>query len=121
MIFVGGTGSKSKLCGEFYQQQCRACGEVHSFSLMRTYSYVHAFYIPVCKYDNHYYLLCSSCGAVYEIPAEAGRTLERNPEQRLDPDLMQLRSSQRVSPTCPACGAEPKAGSAFCHMCGQKL
>lgn len=85
MFFIGGAGNGSKDLGRRTNQVCPGCGSRLGMQLIRTNGYIHLFFVPVFRYDIHYFLICPNCGKTYEISREDGRRLERQPDFALPP------------------------------------
>ena len=98
-----------------------------------TYSYFSLFFIPLFKWDRHYFAEMTCCHTLYEITPEKGRQLFSGAASELtEEDLTCLRGGQsslngwtnqeaKKSITCPACGYEAEADYVYCPKCGTKL
>ena len=122
MFFIGIFGCDSKVVpvGRISGAPCPVCGGGGPLSVCRSYSYFHAFFLPLVKYHSHYIATCPGCASAFELDPELGRRLGRGEAVTCAAgDLRLLRDNH--APRCPACGAPQPAGSLFCNQCGAKL
>ena len=122
MFFIGIFGVDSKVVpvGEISGQVCPICKKTVNMHVCLRYSYFHAFFLPLVKYDKHYIATCPGCASVFELPREIGDRLKRHESVAVNPhDLLLLKSNH--IPACPVCGAPQTEGSVFCNKCGAKL
>ncbi|MEM1483351.1 zinc-ribbon domain-containing protein [Oscillospiraceae bacterium PP1C4] len=122
MFFIGIFGNNSKVVpvGQISGAVCSACRKTISLHVCREYSYLHAFFIPLIKYDSVYIATCSSCASVFELSPELGKQLLRGEQVRVSSADLRLLKNNCV-PRCPACGAPQSDASLFCNKCGTKL
>lgn len=121
MFFVMGNDAKIKQLGPV-GAVCPCCGQSLVFSLCKSFSYVHLFFIPVFRYHVRYIATCPGCAAVYEVDPEAGKAAEKGQLASLPASALTLvQSGGRAAGICPHCGNSNPTGSAFCNRCGNRL
>lgn len=117
MFFLVGTGSKVTAVGEL-TAQCPVCGRQAALPVARNYSYLHFFFIPLFKWDSHYFVTCPHCASVMEAAPEAKALLGTGAP--VQPELLYvLKNNNRDR--CPQCGNASRPGSTYCDRCGCKL
>ena len=123
MFLIAGSGNRSRQLGRMEAQRCPGCGSVQGTELVKTYGYVHLFFLPVVKYDVQYFLLCPHCGAAWRLQKEDGRAMERGRLPAVDAARLTPAGNHVVSQTrfCPRCGCETSPADRFCRSCGQEL
>lgn len=121
MFFIGGVSFGEKILGTVHQFVCAVCGSYTMLEIRKQYQYFHFFFIPLFRWDVHYYAVARCCGTVYELSKEKGKLFEHGGQPPLSPeDLHIVQSGHRVF-RCPACGREYESGFTFCPHCGTKL
>lgn len=119
MFFIMGSDAKIQQLGPV-GAVCSCCGQTLTFSLCKSFSYIHLFFIPVFRYHLRYIATCPGCASVYEVAPEAGKAAEKGKLAVLPMEAMTLVQSHRGG-GCPHCGASNPAGSAYCNRCGGRL
>ena len=56
---------------------CMACGRYGGIEVYMTYTVLSLFFIPVFKWNRHYYVRTTCCSAIYELDPAIGRKIER--------------------------------------------
>jgi len=121
MFFIMGSDAKIQQLGPV-GAVCSCCGQTLTFSLCKSFSYVHLFFIPVFRYHVRYIATCPGCAAVYEVAPDAGKAAEKGQLATLPPSALTLiQGGGRAAGSCPRCGAQNPPGSAFCNQCGSRL
>ena len=75
MFFIMGSDGKVQQLGNV-SAVCSRCGR-RSFSLCKSYEYIHLFFIPVFRYHVQYIATCPGCASVYAVDPEAGKEVEK--------------------------------------------
>lgn len=81
--------SKTVICGE--------CGRYGRYEVFMTYMYLSFFFIPLFKWNKHYYVRMSCCGTIYELDPEIGGRIARGENVEIDPEDMQKVNMSRSS------------------------
>lgn len=123
MFFIGIFGidykeKEIKIIENFY---CKACTEGKTGKLIKRFSYFHFFFIPILKWNEHYYIVCQECQKIYEISKEKGKACEKDNEIQISYwDLMESKSplAPRI---CSNCGREVDDEYKFCPYCGNNI
>ena len=79
--------SKTVICGE--------CGRYGRYEVFMTYMYLSFFFIPLFKWNKHYYVRMSCCQTVYELDPEVGRRIAAGENVEIDPRDMQKINTGR--------------------------
>lgn len=121
MFFIMGSDAKIKQLGPV-GAVCPGCGGSFTFSLCKSFSYIHLFFIPIFRWHVQYIATCPGCAAVYEVAPEAGKAAEKGRLAALPSSALSLiRGGGRDPGSCPRCGGMNPPGSAFCNRCGTRL
>lgn len=121
MFFVMGSDAGIRQIGSV-GAVCPGCGRALAFSLCKSYSYLHLFFIPVFRWHVRYIATCPGCAAVCEVDPEVGKAAEKGRLTTLPASAMTLvRGGGRAAGSCPHCGGINPPGSAFCNRCGGRL
>lgn len=128
MFFIGifGIQNKQKEIKFLNNIQCRNCNKDSGGNLIKTYNFFHFFFIPLFKWNEKYYIICSGCGFVYEIPKDKGKGIERGEDIEitywdLKPDEYGIYGYHPANQRCGNCGKELKPGYEYCPYCGTKI
>ncbi len=101
---------------------CPACGAFGSYRVFLRYTCLALFFIPLFRWNRHYYVQMSCCHALYELDPEVGKAIARGEALEITPaDLTPLDAGNSGQPACPHCGAPLESGFAYCPHCGQRL
>lgn len=103
---------------------CSNCGAYGNLSVFMTYTVLSLFFIPVFKWDRHYYVRTSCCNTVYELDAEVGRKIARGEDVEIkqeDMRMVQQGRGKSMHKCCSNCGYETDEDFEFCPKCGTRL
>ena len=89
-------------------------------------SYFSLFFIPIIKWNRHYYVQMSCCSTVYELDPEVGKRLGHGEQADItETDLTLVQAGRRTSgwnrKHCEACGYETEEDFEYCPKCGRKF
>ncbi len=100
---------------------CRNCGAYGHFQMFMTFTQLLLFFIPCFRWNKHYYVQMSCCGAVYELDPDVGkRILSGETPIIQDTDLTPVSGGYHAQiRTCSACGYTTNEDFAFCPKCGK--
>ena len=126
MFFICGMSQGKKLLHYTKTVICALCGGYGRYHVFMTYSYFSIFFIPVIKWNRHYYVQMSCCNTVYELDGEKGKKLSRRePVEIEEQDLTLVQSGRRneewYKRQCSRCGYETTEDFEYCPKCGQKF
>lgn len=77
MFFIMGAGQDQKVLPFDQIMLCKCCGKFGHIQIIMTYSYFSFFFIPLFKWNRHYYAKMNCCGAVCELSPELGKEIAR--------------------------------------------
>lgn len=127
MFFIGifGMEDKQKEIKTIRDLSCKNCNELSSsLTLFKVYSYIHIFFLPIFKWNERYYLVCSHCNSMYEISREKGIRVENGEENVINYwDLKPVDFeyyNNYVQYRCKNCGREIEGKFEYCPYCGVK-
>ena len=90
--------------------------------LIKEYSFFHFFFIPLFKWNEYYYMICSNCNAVYNISKEKGKSAERGEDVNITYwDLSESNYNFNNTNMCKRCGRIIEPEFEFCPYCGDKI
>ncbi len=107
---------------------CGSCGKFGHIQVFMTYTYLMLFFIPVFKWDRHYYAKMSCCGARCELDPELGRQIEKGQVTALAESQLHFTggndgdgSGAGTHKVCSSCGYTTDEDYDFCPKCGKKF
>lgn len=123
MFFIGifGIQQASKALDYNKTTICTACGRFGNIFVYYSYTYFHFFFIPLFRWNKHFYVKMNCCGTLYELNTEKGnKIMKGNSVQILEGDLILLnKKTSRAS--CPECGFNLSDEFTYCPKCGTKI
>lgn len=126
MFFICGISQGKKMFDYTKTVICSQCGSYGRYQVFMIYTYLSIFFIPLIKWNRHYYVQMSCCNAVYELNSEKGNMLRRGEDTDISPqDLTPVQSGQRANQgygkRCSNCGYETAEDFEYCPKCGHRL
>lgn len=126
MFFVFGISQGKKALEYAKTVICAQCGGYGRYQVFMTYSYFSLFFIPIIKWNRHYYVQMLCCSTIYELDQEVGRRLAHGEQPDItEKDLTLVQAGRRVSgwnrKRCENCGYETEEDFEYCPKCGTKL
>ena len=126
MFFVFGISQGKKMLDYAKTVICAQCGGYGRYQVFMTYSYLSLFFIPIIKWNRHYYVQLSCCSTVYELDPEVGKRLGHGEQSDItETDLTLVQAGRRTSgwnrKHCEACGYETEEDFEYCPKCGRKF
>lgn len=124
MLFIFGISQGRKLLDYTKTVICGQCGGYGRYQVFMTYSYFSIFFIPIIKWNRHYYVQMSCCNTVYELNPEKGKQISRRESADIsEQDLTLVQSGHRAEEwnykKCSSCGYETSENFEYCPKCGQ--
>lgn len=123
LFFIGifGMETKEKEIRDIQNVICKACGQMTSYRLVKTYNYFHIFFIPLFKWGKKYYLISRCCNSMFEIPVELGEALEGGRDVPVrDEDLTPIHHGYSLI-ICPSCRRHVDPEYSYCPYCGTRI
>lgn len=123
MFFLFSFGSNSK---SIFSQPgvCPYCGKMCRFEIFLNYHYISLFFIPLLKWGKQYYMRSSCCGAVYALPTQIGKDIQKG----LITSIEEIEKKEYISGSshseknyCTYCGAPRDTNTNYCAKCGHKF
>lgn len=126
MFFICSMSQGKKILDYTKTVICAMCGGYGRYNVFMTYSYFSVFFIPIIKWNRHYYVEMSCCNTIYELNAEKGKKLSRREAVEIEETDLTLVQSGRRNETwnkrqCTNCGYETTEDFEYCPKCGQKF
>lgn len=120
MFFIGimGIEQKQKHVSVLPAFSCKICSSSGEADLIKTYSSLHFFFIPVLKFNHEYYAICRNCRSIFKVSSDKGKAFEKGtPLTYWDYQIHKAASSQ---PVCKKCGRTLNDDYDYCPFCGHK-
>lgn len=124
MFFIMGVNQAQKQIEFFQTVVCECCGSYGRYEIFVHYSYFSFFFIPIFKWNKHYYVKMSCCNAECEIDKDLGKAIERGEIASLNPENLHFgggNHSNKWFKRCRYCGFTTEEDYAFCPKCGRQL
>lgn len=129
MFFIGifGIENKRKEIKIINNINCKTCNKNINGKLIKEYDFFHFFFIPLFKWNESYYMICSNCNTVYSISKEKGKAIERGEDINITYWDLNITNSVYSDnfyygrSICTRCGKEIDPYFDFCPYCGEKI
>lgn len=129
MFFIGifGIRNKQKEIRFIDNIQCKNCDKGLRGKLIKTFNFFHFFFIPLFKWNEKYYIICSSCNSIYEIPKDKGKRIEKGEDIEItywdlrDVEIGYGNGYYTVGNRCTNCGKTLDHDFEYCPYCGVKI
>lgn len=94
MFFIMGMSQGEKQLDYSRTVICGECGRYGRYEVFMTYMYLSFFFIPLFKWNKHYYVRTSCCQTVYELDPEVGRRIAAGENIEIDlKDLYKINTA----------------------------
>ena len=105
---------------------CPDCGGYGRYNVFMTYMVLSLFFIPIFKWNKHYYVQSSCCHRIYELDLEAGKRIARGEPVEIDPEdlqdiKMEFNDYRVYKSRCENCNFETAEDFDFCPKCGRRF
>ena len=129
MFFIGifGIQNKEKEIKYLNNISCSNCNDESTAKLIKTYNFFHFFFIPLFKWNEKYYVICSNCSTVFEIPRDKGKRIENGEDVEItywdlkNAETGYYNNSYTAGNRCSYCGNTVESHFQFCPYCGRRL
>jgi len=122
MFLIFGVSQNEKQLNFRQRVICKCCGHFGLVTVWMRYTYFTLFFIPLFKWDKHYYAGMSCCAKTCEISPELGRAVETGKVTELNLDDLKFDCRQSDEPPvhrCPNCGYMTGEIFESCPKCGK--
>lgn len=129
MFFIGifGIENKDKEIKIIDNVNCKICDSATKGKLIKNYSFFHFFFIPLFKWNENYYIVCSECNSLYTISKEKGKAIENGDNIEISYwDLQEVDNEHNNDngyyeiKRCTYCGEQIKSQFKYCPHCGRQ-
>ena len=110
---------------------CSRCGQYGKYEVNMTYMCLSLFFIPIIKWDKHFFAISKCCNCLYELDYKVGLRLKKGEDLEIsDSDLTFIKegkqynwdfSSTSPGKKCKSCGYKANNEYIYCPKCGEKL
>ncbi|NLM73398.1 MAG: zinc ribbon domain-containing protein [Clostridiaceae bacterium] len=123
MFFIGvfGVNQAQKPIGVYNNAICPSCGKLTRFEILKTYSYLHMFFIPTFRWNNRYLVKATCCDSVFELDPETGRQFEKGAYTEIRNENLRPLFHGEPFKYCSACNVKVEPHFRFCPYCGRQL
>ena len=84
MFFMMGVTQEKKDLEHDQTMICDVCGSFGRYNVFVVYTVLTLFFLPVWKWNRHYYVEMSCCHSLYELNSETGRGIENGSVTAID-------------------------------------
>lgn len=100
---------------------CKCCGKYGRAEVFMTFTYFMLFFIPIFKWNKHYYVKMNCCGSYGEISKELGKSIENGQIKELNLEEINFGNKENVVRHCSYCGFTTMEDYQFCPKCGKEI
>ena len=102
---------------------CNICGGYGRYEVFMTYTVLSLFFIPVFRWNKHYYVRTTCCNTLYELNPEVGKRIARKENVEIqESDLYLCNQGRRQTyKRCGHCGFSTTENFDFCPKCGNRF
>ena len=121
MFFVFGVNQREEEIDYDQTIICDVCERYGHLYLFMTYTVLSIFFIPLFKWNRHYYARTSCCNTIYELEEDTVNALlsgELHELKQEDLEVIQ-RGYLRSHKKCSYCGYETDEDFEYCPKCGK--
>jgi RNA polymerase subunit RPABC4/transcription elongation factor Spt4 len=119
MFFIFGISQGEKQLKFRQVGVCPACGRYGSVSVWMTYTYFMFFFIPLFKWNRHYYIRMNCCGSLCEIDPRLAHAVECGTVSALDINSFDFTHTAHPVHFCRYCGYTTSENFQYCPKCGK--
>ena len=100
---------------------CDVCERYGHLNVFMTCSVLSLFFLPVFRWNRHYYVEMSCCQSLYELDEQIGRMIEKGEDVEIRKEDLTLLNKTKGYKKCQYCGYETDEDFDFCPKCGQRF
>lgn len=134
MFLIMGINNGMKQTGFDQLIVCPVCGKYGHLHVYMTYTYLMFFFIPVFKWDRHYYARMECCGAQAELDPDFGKAVARGEVTYIDVTRLRFSGTGNSGSRggfgntgyagvkrCKYCGFTTAEDFEYCPKCGRRF
>lgn len=131
MFFICGINPVRKAINYERLIICSKCGNYGRYEVYMTYMCFSIFFIPIIKWDKHYYIETTCCSTLYELDKNIGDKIKNGGNIEItEKDLTIISyennngwgfSNNMYDKKCVNCGYVGAEDFEYCPKCGRKL
>ena len=122
MFFIMGMSNGEKRFDFSQTIICDVCGAYGRYEVFMTFMYLSLFFIPLFRWNKHFYVRTTCCNTLYELDPEVGRRIARGENVQItERDLTRVSGSGRRIRRCGHCGYATEEDFAYCPRCGSRM
>jgi RNA polymerase subunit RPABC4/transcription elongation factor Spt4 len=128
MFFIGifGISEKSKIIFTEQNIICPACNAYGRYDVIMSYSYFHAFFIPLFKWNKRYFLQTRCCNKLCNLDYDIGLKIQNGERVEIKEEHIHCndfhagRAHYTGYKFCSHCSSQVDAAFQYCPHCGNK-
>lgn len=121
MFFIMGISNGEKKLAFDQLEICNCCGKYGHLEVYMTYMFFSFFFIPLFKWNRHYYVRMNCCNATTEISADLGKAIARGEVTKIPLDTLHFGRYENRMKHCSYCGFTTEEDFQYCPKCGRAL
>lgn len=129
MFFIGifGIENKENEIKVLNNISCEKCNTNVMGRLIKNFDYFHFFFLPLFKWNESYYVVCTRCNSIYSIPKDKGKAIENGENIELTYwDINKINNKYYDNAyyepkICSNCGTKLQYNFKYCPHCGEKV
>ncbi|MDF2542290.1 MAG: zinc ribbon protein [Herbinix sp.] len=124
MFFIMGISTGEKKIDFVQTILCSRCGQFGRLEVIMTYMYFSFFFIPIFRWNKHYYVKSSCCKTTYEIDLILGKRIAKGEQVVMkEEELKEVKTGfyGYHQPSCRNCGYPLQGDFEYCPKCGSRI
>ena len=122
MFFMMGISNGEKKLDFTQTIICSICGAYGRYEVIMSYMYLSLFFIPVFRWNKHFYVRTTCCNTVYELNPELGKKIARGEKIEIqESDLQMVSGRGRRIRRCSRCGFTTEENFSYCPHCSNPM
>lgn len=122
MFFIMGISNGEKKLDYVKTIICSHCSKFGRYEIFMTYTYLSLFFIPIFKWNRHFYVKTTCCQELYELNPIIGKKILHGEDTDIKEEhLTFVKGHYNFSKQCSNCGYTTSSDYVYCPKCGKQL
>lgn len=128
MLLIFGVDEKTKSIEYIKTMVCSNCGKYGRYEIYMTYTCFSLFFLPIIKWNKHYYVKTTCCSTLYELNKDIGNRIKNGENIDITEEYLTTINYGNKNQgyynngekRCTYCGYIGQGDYMYCPRCGGK-